>query len=388
MTRRLWLDPTFGASGDMLLGALAAVSPVESFDAALTALGGLGVSGWSIDRSTVIRAGITATRVAVSADAASARHWSDIDRMIADAPLPDIVAAGARRTFRLLGEIEAAMHGIALDEVHFHEVGAVDAIVDVVGSWLLLDAIDVDEVLVGPIGLGHGTARAAHGMLPLPAPATLELLRGLPVRSLDADFETCTPTGAALLRTMGSPGRVPDGTIVEAGRGAGGKNPEGHPNVLTAIVVESATIDDPFATESAVVVSTNVDDVTPEVLGHVIETLLTAGADDAWVVPITMKKARPAHQVCALANPAAASAVRAALAAETGTLGLRSALVTKHVAPRRVETIEVRGTPVRMKIGPHGAKPEHDDLVAIARRDGIPLRVVAREALAVWSSQS
>ncbi|MEY2957733.1 MAG: hypothetical protein RLZZ01_301 [Actinomycetota bacterium] len=395
MSRRLWLDPTFGASGDMVLGALLSLGADDSFDRLLVAIGRLDVAGWSIDRSRAVRAGLTATRVEVSADVGNARRWSEIDALIAHAALPPTVTDGARRTFRLLGEVEAAQHGVDIDDVHFHEVGAVDAIVDIVGTWWLLAELEIDDVRFGPVGLGHGTVRAAHGALPIPAPATLELLRGAPVRPLDAAFETCTPTGAALLRTMGSPGPIPSGTIVAAGRGAGGKDPSTHPNVITAIVVEDATADGPgrgaldgSTVESAIVLSTNVDDVTPEVLGHLVDVILAAGADDAWIANITMKKGRPAHQVCALVDPAVEPTVRAAIAAETGTLGLRSTMVTKYVAPRRTETIEIRGATVRMKVGPHGAKPEHDDLLRIARRDDVPLRVVAREALALWSSRS
>lgn len=386
MTRRIWLDPSFGASGDMLLGALVALDG----DTATTiaelegALASLGVDGWSLDHDTVTRAGIAATRVAVTAAVGGARHWSDIDAMLAAAPLPDRVRDGARRTFRLLGEIEAAQHDVELDEVHFHEVGAVDAIVDIVGAWWLLDRLDVDEVVVGPVGLGHGTVRAAHGLLPLPAPATLELLRGAPVRSLDADFETCTPTGAALLRSMGQWGQIPTGTIAGSGRGAGGKDPAGHPNVLTAILIEAPVGANVDHVETAVVLSTNVDDTTPEVLGHLVDTLLAAGADDAWITPIVMKKGRPAHQIGVLAPPGSAGSLRAVLAAETGTLGIRTVAVDKHVAPRRVDTVDVHGCMVRVKVGPHGAKPEHDDLVELARHLDRPLRDLAADVLAAW----
>jgi uncharacterized protein (TIGR00299 family) protein len=394
VSRSLWLDPSFGASGDMLLGALVGLSaddtstPGDAADVVerlVGALGVLGVDGWAIEYSPVTRSGITATRTDVSAEHGPARHWSDIDALLADSGLVEAVVTGARSTFRLLAEIEAAQHGVAIDEVHFHEVGAVDAIVDIVGAWWLLDRLGVDEVVVGPVGLGHGTVPAAHGALPIPAPATLELLRGAKVRSLDAPFETCTPTGAALLRSMGTWGPIPGGMIVAAGRGAGGKDPGSHPNVLTAVLVETAESGD--GPEAAVVLTTNVDDVTPEVLGRVIDVLLAAGADDAWLTPITMKKGRPAHQVSALVAPAAEAVVRSTLSAETGTLGIRSTPVVKHVAPRRFDTVEVRGSTVRIKVGPHGAKAEHDDLVAIAERDGVPLRTVAHEAIAAWAAR-
>lgn len=387
---RLWLDPSFGASGDMLLGALLglrqSVEP-DAVDALVAALGALAVDGWELSREQVTRGGITATRVHVRAEPGPARHWSDIDRMLAAAPLPARVVDGARRTFRLLGEVEAAQHDVELDDVHFHEVGAVDAIVDVVGAWWLLDRLGVDDVVVGPVGIGHGTVTAAHGALPIPAPATLELLRGAPVRSLAAPFETCTPTGAALVVSMGTWGPLPDGTIVGNARGAGGKDPATHPNVLSAILLDTDPADDGTEAEPAVVISTNVDDVSPEVLGHLVDVLLQSGADDAWIVPIVMKKGRPAHQVCVLASPHRVATLRAVVASETGSLGLRTTAVTKFVAPRRTETVTVRGTAVRVKVGPHGAKPEHDDLVALSVRDGVPIRTLAAEAVAEWRAR-
>lgn len=392
MSRQLWFDPSFGASGDMVLGALIGLGLHDEpgiADELTAALAGLDVDGWSITCTAVTRAGITATRAEVTAARGPARQWSDIDALLARAPLPATVVAGARRTFRLLGEIEAAQHGIILDEVHFHEVGAVDAIVDIVGAWWLLDRLGVDSVVSGPVGIGHGVVGAAHGKLPIPAPATAELLRGAPVRALEAAFETCTPTGAALLRSMGSWGRVPDGVVIGVARGAGGKNPLGHPNVLSAILLEAAGGDerecpDAVTAHEAVVLTTNVDDVTPEVLGRLVGLLLAAGADDAWLVPIVMKKGRPAHQVCVLTSPERADALRAVVARETGTLGIRATPVTKYVAPRRHDVVVVRGSEVRIKVGPEGAKPEFDDLVSISERDGTPIRALAAEALEAW----
>lgn len=394
MTRRLWLDPSFGASGDMVLGALGGLAVDLGLDDpdderglhdALTTLTG---GGFGIARSPVTRAGISATRMEVTAEIGPARHWSAIDAAIAGAALPPSVRDGARRTFRLLGEVEAAQHAVDLDDVHFHEVGAVDAMVDIVGAWWLLDRLGIDEVVAGPVGLGHGTVQAAHGALPLPAPATLELLHDAPVRSLDADFETCTPTGAALLASMGTWGPIPDGRIVASARGAGGKDPAGHPNVLTAIVVDTSdrhgTAD--ATVESAVVISTNVDDVTPELLGHLVDVVLDAGADDVWIVPVVMKKGRPAHQINALVRPDLAATIRNALGLETGTLGIRATPVTKYVAPRRTETVEVHGHTVRVKVGPHGAKAEHDDLVALSTETGLPIRRLAADALGAWVS--
>lgn len=400
MSRTLWIDPGFGASGDMLLGALLGLG--ADVDVLRERLDGLGVAGWSIEMTTTTRCGLSATRAIVLDDVHEHEHehdhdhghdhgrrWCEIDALLAAATLPDRVRDGARRTFRLLGEIEAAAHDIALDDVHFHEVGAIDAIVDIVGVWVAVDLLDVDRVVSGPVGLGHGTVRGAHGVLPLPAPATAALLAGAPVRPVDVEMETCTPTGAALLVTLGTWGALPAGTLVANSRGAGGRDVPTHPNVVSAVLVDtSSTVAHDVAATTpavpAVVLATNLDDVTPEVVGYLVERLLAAGADDAWVTPIVMKKSRPAVMLEVLASPELAPALRRLISSETGTLGTRETALTKFPQPRRVDTVEVAGASVRIKVGPFGAKPEHDDLVALASTTGRPLRDLAADALRRW----
>lgn len=402
MTRHLWLDPGFGASGDMLLGALLGLGvPLEAVRADVA---GLATSGWSIDLEPVARAGISATRAVVEAEEQPHHHrsWSSIDAQLAAADLPEPVRAGARRTFRLLGEVEAGIHGVGIDEVHFHEVGALDAIVDIVGCWSALGHLDVASVSSGPVGLGAGVVRSAHGHLPAPAPATVELLVGASVRPVDWASETVTPTGAALLRAMvGRWGPIPSGRLAGWARGAGGRNPGTHPNVIGALLIEAdaspaaaepapadgAALPAAPSTEMAVVLATNLDDATPEVLGHTLGRLLEAGADDAWVVPIAMKKNRPGHELRVLCRPALADALEAVVFAETGTLGLRRELVAKQVLARAWRAVTVRGQEVRLKAGPYGVKPEHDDLAALSRATGLPLRQLAAEALAADSSR-
>ncbi len=389
--RTLWLDPCFGASGDMLLGALVGLgADVETLVACLETLA---IDGWSLTATTVTRGGLGAHRVEVSAEVDAPRHWSTIDGLLARSEdLPEAVRLGARSTFRRLGEIEAEAHGVDLDDVHFHEVGAIDAIVDIVGTWVALDLLSIDRVIVGPVGLGHGTVTGSHGILPLPAPATAALLAGAPVRSLDVELETCTPTGAALLATIGSWGPMPSGTLLATSRGAGGRDPRTHPNVLTGHLLVTDPIsaapaptpgpDD--AASPAVILATNLDDVTPEVLGHVVDRLLAEGADDAWIVPILMKKQRPAHQLCVLTSAERAPHLQALIGAETGTLGIRRSDATKYAVPRSFEQIELHGGTITIKVGPHGAKPEHDDLVALAATTGLPLRELSMQALARW----
>ncbi len=412
----LWLDPGFGASGDMLLGAM--VGAGAPLDRIRDDLSGLDVDGWTVEQTETDRAGIASTRVEVklttnhdhghshehghehdhshehSQEPSPSGHraWSTIDELLASANLPAAVIDGARRTFRALGEVEAAIHMVDIDQVHFHEVGAVDAIVDIVGTWSALHHLGVDEVHAAPVGLGSGgTVSTAHGELPVPAPATLALLDGLPVKGLPTPAETVTPTGAALLATMVTQwGPIPTGRLLTSARGAGGRNPATHPNVLSAIVIDAATpaaVETPTWTTAmpgadvvtSVVLATNVDDVTPEVLGHTIERLLEAGADDAWLVPIGMKKNRPGNELRVLCAPDVAPSLAGIVFDETGTLGLRSETVAKVMLDRHMETVSIRGFTVRVKVGPNGAKAEHDDLVKLSADTGVSVRQLALE---------
>ncbi len=386
--RSLWLDPGFGASGDMILGCLIGLgAPIEAIESGLAKLA---IEGWTLDHEITLRCSLSADRALVDAnDDEHHRSWSTIDALLTDAGLPAEVERGSRATFRRLAEVEAAIHRIEIDQVHFHEVGAVDAIVDIVGGWLALDALGIDEVTVGPVGLGHGSVGAAHGRLPVPAPATAELLVGAPVRPLDVEAETVTPTGAALLATMASGwGPIPAGVLVASARGAGGRDPRDYPNVVTGHLIEAATSGQDKAggieRQPSVVISTNLDDVSPEVLAHAIARCLAVGADDAWAVPVTMKKGRPGVELHVLCQPDRLERLRHTVASETGTLGLRTAAVTKHVLSRRFETVEVRGRSIDVKIGPHGFKPEYDDVAAAAEALAIPVRQLAAEAVAAF----
>lgn len=417
-TGGLWINPVVGVAGDMLLGAL--LDAGASSDAVVECLSSLGIEGWTLEVTPTTRRGITATSVTVTLtderdapdDADPDHHshdhhshdhhipdhhshdhrsWSTIDAMLVAADLPDEARDGARRTFRSLAVAEAAVHGIDVDDVHFHEVGAIDAIVDIVGCWAAWWDLGAPAVTSGPIGLGVGTATMEHGTVPVPAPATLELLRGAPTVPVDAAGETATPTGAALLVTMATGwGPMPAGTVGTVGRGAGTWDPPSHANVVTAVLFDPdrqspAATTLPGRSVDAVVVETNVDDVTAEVLGEVISAAIELGADDAWVLPATMKKSRPGHQVRVLCSPDLVPAVRELLARETGTLGWRESPVTKHELDRSTAKVEVDGHTIGIKVGPFGAKAEHDDVVAAARSLDRPVREVAADALTRWS---
>lgn len=383
----LWVDPGFGASGDMMLGLL--VDLGVSIEELEHHIGSLGVDGWRIESNPVRRAGLTATRVTIeSREPAVPRAWSDIDAALARSSLPSTVRTGARATFETLAGVEARIHGIALDEVHFHEVGAVDAIVDIVGSWAGWYLLGEPEVAVGPFGIGGGTVTGSHGRLSLPAPAVADLLIGWTVRPLDTDAESVTPTGAALLTTLAvrQTDGPPAGRLVATGRGAGARNPSSHANVLSGLLLGHPGT--PSTTESVTELVTNLDDVPGEILGHAVSRLLAEGALDVWLTPIVMKKGRPAHQLTALCGPDDAARLQSIIMAETGTLGVRHHTTERQVAARTVTAVEVDGHRIGIKIGPHGAKPEYDDVAAAAAASGSPARELARRALAAHAARS
>jgi uncharacterized protein (TIGR00299 family) protein len=381
----VWFNPAVGVAGDMVLGALVDLGASE--DVVRDQLARLGLDGWTLSVSSTRRGGLTARSVEVGcAPDQPHRRWSDLDALLAGADLHPSVERGARRTFAVLAGAEAAVHGIDVDAVHFHEVGALDALVDVVGSWAaLVDVAGEDPTVhTAPVGLGTGTAPMAHGRVPVPAPAVLELLRGHPVVPVEDAGESATPTGVALLVSMARRwGPVPAGVVDRVGRGAGRRDPSTHPNVLTAVLVDTDPHDaGGAAIERRALLETNVDDVTPETLGHVVARALEAGADDAWVTPIVMKKGRPAHLLSVLCDPRLVTPLRHLVAAETGTLGIRVREVDRYAEARTEVTVQVDGHAVRVKVGPHGAKPEHDDVAAAAAATGRPLHDVAAAALA------
>lgn len=380
-SRILWLNPVFGVAGDMLLGALLDLGADEQRVRA--DLDAMDLPGWDLVVKPVKRRGLASRRAHVRAELDAHRPWSEIDERLASVPIEDSVRSGARATFRVLAEVEARSHGVDIEEVHFHEVGAVDAIVDIVGCWSALGSLGVARVVSGPVGLGTGMITSSHGRMPHPAPAVLGLLEGIPVTSVDTTSETATPTGVALLKTMVSEwGDIPAGRLIVSGFGAGGRDPESHANILAGAIIDevgSSVVD-------AVLLETNVDDVTPEVIAYVIEKALQAGADDAWSIPVVMKKGRPGHELRILCASALAGELSEILARETGTLGIRSYSVSKQVFPRTFDTVVVDGHEISIKSGPYGAKPEFEDVKKVALLTGRPVAEVSRAAHAGWQS--
>lgn len=372
----LWLNPATGVSGDMLLGALIDLgAPLDGVRAAVAATG---LTGWSLEVEQVHRGGLRAARAVVAVrDTVSRRRVGELRELVARAR-PGPVAALAGRAVAALAEVESDLHGVPADEVHLHEIGGHDTVVDTVGVAAALHLLGVETLVCGPLAMGSGTVSTRHGELPLPAPATAALLARAqaPVVASPIAGETVTPTGIALLLAAGARfGPLPTMDVVGVGYGAGGREMPGRPNVLAALS-GCATGE----VESLVLLETNVDDVTGELLGYLVPRLLAAGAADAWVTPIVMKKSRPAHTVHVLVDPARAGGCERILLAETGSLGLRRSSVDRIALPRSTGTVVVDGYEIGIKRGPWGVKPEHDDVAVAAAALELPLRVVTERA--------
>jgi pyridinium-3,5-bisthiocarboxylic acid mononucleotide nickel chelatase len=345
------------------------------------------ISGWHLEAASTTRAGLAATQLRVDVDPAqdrTSRTWAAIRARLAEADgLPERALQRARTVFSRLAAAEGRLHGLPPDQVHFHEVGGLDALVDVVGTCLALEALDVSSVFASPVALGSGTVKTAHGRLPVPAPAVVELLKSAPVAGTAQPAELTTPTGAALLAALAEGfGPLPPMVITASGYGAGALDPSSGPNVLQVVIgdLQADALPATGRRQDLVVVEANVDDVTGEVLGHTIEALMGAGALDAWLVPVVAKKGRPGHIVSFLAEPALVADLAAVLVEETGTLGFREHRVARSALARKVVEVEVRGLRVRVKAGPYRAKAEYDDCARVGAELGLGLAEVARLA--------
>jgi uncharacterized protein (TIGR00299 family) protein len=375
----VWLNPFSGISGDMLLGALLDLG--APLDGVRDAIASTGLTGWWLNTREVRRGGMRALHAEVTVDDdAPERGAAELLDLVGRAT-PEPVALLARAAVSMIAEVESRVHQVPVADVQLHEIGGLDTVVDTVGVAAALHLLGVTEVWSGPLALGSGVVSTRHGLLPVPAPATAELLRGMPVTSVDTAGETVTPTGVALLGAVGCRfDPLPAMTVHGTGYGAGSRDPSARPNVLPATLGASAT--DAGGYEPMVCLQTTVDDVTGEVLGYLTSALLDAGAADVWTVPGTGKKNRPVHVLTVLSQPGRAEDLRRLLMAETGSLGVRRSQVDRFAAPRRTIEILVAGRTVRIKCGPHRMKPEYDDLVAVARATGLTLRTVAERALA------
>ena len=382
-----WFHCFSGIAGDMALASL--LDAGADLDEVLALLERVPLSGWQLDVEPVLRAGVAATRIHVrTADDGVVRTYAHISGLIDEARLPPRVRDRAQSTFATLARAEGHLHRRPPEQVHFHEVGGIDAIVDVVGVCAALEVLGVDDVRASPVATGTGMVRTSHGVLPNPAPAVVELLQGVPTYGRDVGVELTTPTGAAILAANASGyGPLPAMTIAATGFGAGARDLDGLPNV-TQVVLGTAVADAADERgQPVLLLEVNVDDATGEVLAHAVAALLDAGAHDAWVTPIVMKKGRPAFTVSALADPALADPVGRVLTQETGSLGVRQHRLERWPAARAMAEVEVGGVPVRVKVSAGRVKVEHDDAARAARRIGMPLREVLSRAEAAWRSR-
>lgn len=371
-----YLDAFSGISGDMTVGALLDAGTPSA--ALLDALNSLN-TGARFEIEKTVRGGVTASKFRVHPDAAPAkhRHLSHILKMIEAAPLSPRAQAAASAVFLRLGEAEAGVHGIPIEKVHFHEVGAVDSIADIVGACVALDLLDISEVHASAINVGSGTVQTEHGLLPVPAPATAALLAGKPVYSKGPEMELTTPTGAALAVTLASSfGPLPAMRISSIGHGAGDRDFKQHANVLRVLIGERTAA--PEATVVSVI-EAHIDDSSPQILGYALERLMDEGALDAALSPLQMKKNRPGSLLRVIAKPEDQERLAQIIFAETSTLGLRIYAAERRIESRSVLEVETPYGRVRGKVSAQGAfTPEYDDCKAIARRTDTPLpRVLA-----------
>lgn len=388
----LFLDAPSGLAGDMIVAALVDLGVPRQIVA--DALACLPVTGYHVHFGTRVRSGIVACAFDVHVDDPQpARPYGTIRAMLDSSRLPDGVKAKAQRTFRRLAEAEAKVHRAPLDSVHFHEVGGVDAIVDVVGSAAALDHLGA-ELVVSPLPMGRGFVKAAHGTLPLPPPAVVECLAGLRTYDAGIDFELVTPTGAAIVGAHAAAcERWPSMSPERVGWGAGTAELADRPNVLRAVLGSPGASHAPEQEHAThTVLEANIDDATGELAASWIESLLGAGALDAWATPITMKKGRPALTLSALAPIERADAVAHAMLRETTSLGVRRHDVSRLERPRRIEHVDTPYGRIPLKIaeGPYGPpqlKPEFDACAAAAKAHGVPVREVVRAVMAASASR-
>lgn len=386
-----YFDCFSGAGGDMIVASLVHAGADET---ALTeSLASLGLDGYSLSITHGQKQGFASVRfhVALAPSAGTPhRHLKDIEAIIGGSPLPDPVKDRSRQVFERLAKAEAKVHGTTVDKVHFHEVGAVDSILDIVGAIVALDLLNIQRVVCSPMRVGSGTVRCDHGVMPIPAPATAELLKGVPIEPTAQTGELLTPTAAAIFTTIAeSFGPMPELVIESIGYGAGTRDGDVLPNVLRVLVGRADGSPEASSDrDSITVLETNIDDATPEVVGYCLERLLAEGALDAYAVPIHMKKSRTGVLLAVLCRHADADAMEGIVFSETSTLGIRRHRVERKKLPRRAETVTTPFGDVRVKVvevnGAEKASPEYDDCKGAARLHHVPLQEVVAAARAAW----
>jgi hypothetical protein len=376
----VYFDCSSGISGNMMLGAI--LDAGLELDTLKEALAGLKVSGYEIEARRVKRRGIAGTLVDVKAsEGEMERTLGDILEIIGESDLPEDVKERAGAVFTRLAEAEARVHGVSVEEVHFHEVGGLDAIVDVVGSVIGLKLLGIEEVYSSPLHLGRGFVECAHGLLPVPAPATLELMKGVPVYGWDIEAELVTPTGAAIITALAKFDPPPPMWVERIGYGAGHRNLP-IPNLLRLII---ANAPGEFEEDTVVLLETNIDDMNPEFYEHVMSRLFQRGALDVFLTPIQMKRNRPAVMLSVIVSRKDMDEVLRVIFEETTTLGVRMQEVRRRKLARESIVVETRYGPIAVKVAKLGSvvkniSPEYEECRRIAEQQGIPLKVVYEEA--------
>ena len=386
----LYIDAFSGISGDMTVGALLALGvPLDTIKDQLQLLP---LGGYTVSAAARQVHGIGATKfnVEVTTHGHAHRPFRDIRSMLGGSRLDAAAQRIALAIFTKLAEAEGRVHGVAPDDVEFHEVGAVDSIVDIVGTAVGVTTLGIEVAYVSPLPLGSGIVQSQHGPLPVPAPATVELLRGFPTRPGDGEGELVTPTGAAIVAALATPGPAPEIGIHAVGYGAGERTLKDRPNLLRLVLGER--LDAP-GHEDLLVVETNIDDLNPELYDHVMERLLSAGARDVYLAPVHMKKNRPGIVLSVLCGESERERLVAIMLNETSAIGVRYYPVRRRILDRTVKEVGTAYGAVRVKValapdGHENLAPEYDDCKRIAIQKGVPIKRVYQAALAAAVQQS
>lgn len=385
--KTLYFDCFCGASGDMILGAL--IDAGADFESLREALSSLKVSGYTLGIEKVNKHGTMATQFTVNVDENQAqphRHLRHIVEIIESGELPQAVKDASIRTFNRIAECEAEVHGTTKEKIHFHEVGAIDSIVDIIGAHLAIDQLKPDRIIASSLHVGSGTVKCAHGVMPVPAPATALLLRGAPSYGGEVDGELLTPTGAALITQLAeSFGPMPEMRIEAVGVGSGTKDLPDRPNVLRAFWGES--VSSGRKTETISVIEANIDDMNPELFPPLISALLKEGARDAFLTPVLGKKGRPGHLVTVLCDPLKQDQLAAVLFRSTTTLGVRMRREERICLEREWRNVDTPWGEVSVKLGyfedrVSTSSPEYDDCARLAAQAGVPPLDVYQAAFA------
>ena len=384
MTRIAHVDPVGGLAGDMLLAALLdAGAPTQALDDTIAALG---LEGVAIDVSRPVRGGLRSTHVEVRTNTGSGRAATEMRALVVASRLAPRVRTDALAALDRLVAAEAAVHGIDPSAVVLHELGDDDTLVDICGAFALLDALDIERLICAPIPLGRGIGEMDHGTMPLPAPATMALLTGVPVVGVETAGELVTPTGAAIVVTAADAwGELPAMVLRTTGTGVGSREHPDRPNLVRVTIGDAVT--EPRGDTTVVLLQANVDDLVPELVPDVLEACTAAGAIDAWTVPIHMKKGRPGVMLSVLGRPANERQLAETLLAHSSTLGVRVQRLERYELDRAIREVDIGGHSVRVKIGLLEGRvvnvaPEHDDCAAVAAVTGRPVKQIWAEALA------